>query len=347
MLNQSAFASFKNMRNRFCLLLLLLGPLWGTLSANIAMPGIYSAGGSSELRLLFPEDSSQFAKIAMQKEQVVAQLYPGFAVIKGTYWMANQSKDTVKLNLGYPINGIYEANSAARRFEIRFDDLYAMEVYANGAPMMIAHEEHMEMNEAENWYLWQQKFAPDTLTKIEVYFMVNTNNASVLEGYTKDYHNAFLYILESGRSWKGSIGQGEIVVQIMPPLKMEDIWGAMPNGGFMSNPQEQILIHRFSNLEPKRGENVGIVYGEKLEEFDFLQEIERSEDYFEAVERLATKDLRSLQTQSVQFESIYKVYSFNSTGFMMGVLSFGIPLIVIFMIILVLRALYRRISRKA
>lgn len=314
------------------------------------MPGIYSAGGSGEFRLLFPTDSLHFETISMQREQVVAQLYPGFAVIKGTYWMANQAEDTITLNLGYPINDIYEANTGSRRFEISFDDLYAMEVYANGQPMMLSQQPinlSLRTHEMDNWYVWDQEFLPDTLTKIELYFMVNTNNASVLEGYTKDYHNAFLYILESGRSWKDNIGQGEIVVQLMPPLKMDDIWGAMPNADFISNPQEQILIHRFSNWEPKRGENVGIVYGERIEDFDFSQQIERSEEYFAAIKRLANKDFRSLQTQSTNFESIYKVYSFNTTGFMMGVLSFGIPLMVIFMIILVLRALYRRISRKA
>ncbi|MFK7925431.1 MAG: hypothetical protein AB8H47_25990 [Bacteroidia bacterium] len=332
---------------RFRLLFCLLLPLWGTLSANVAMPGIYNAGGASGFQLLFPEDSLSFATIEMNREQVVAQLYPGFAVIKGTYWLTNPTADTLSIHMGYPINGIYEASRSARRFAINFDDLYAMKVYADGQKMTVYQEEHREIEYAENWYLWQQKFAPDTTTKIEVFFMVNTNDANILEGYTKDYHNAFLYILESGRAWAGQIGQGEIVVQIMPPLQGENIWGAMPDSGFVYNPQEQILIHRFSNWEPAQGENIGIIYGERLEEFDFVAQLENAESYFDLVERLALRDLRALQTEKIGFESIYKVHSFNSMGFVMGFLSFGIPLFVIFMIILVLRAIYRKISKKA
>ncbi|MEL6593007.1 MAG: hypothetical protein AAFQ68_23105 [Bacteroidota bacterium] len=330
---------------RYCLLVLFLA-LRATLFANIAMPGIYSGGGTGEFQLLYPEDSLAFSTIQMQREQVVAQLYPGFAVIKGTYWMNNPTQDSLRMRMGYPIDGVYESRSGMRRFEISFDDLYALEVYADGQPTMVYQEEGLQLEMAENWYLWRQSFAPDTITKIEVYFIVNTNDASVLEGYTKDRHNAFLYLLESGRTWGGMIGQGEIVIQMMEPLDMDNIWGGMPDSGFVYNPQERIMIHRFNNWEPQAGDNIGIVYGEKLENFDFAASLESSETYFASIDQLAQRDLRQLQTQDLFLQNIFKVYSFNTTGFVMGLLSFGIPLMVIFMILLVLRGLYRKISRK-
>lgn len=76
------------------------------LCSNAAQPGVWNAGGGG-FNLLFPEDSSAFRKIQMQREAIAIQLYPGFGVVKGTYHMRNSTADTIKIKVGYPVQGVY------------------------------------------------------------------------------------------------------------------------------------------------------------------------------------------------------------------------------------------------
>jgi hypothetical protein len=95
--------------------------------SNAAQPGFWNAGGTGTFSLLYPQDLEQFQKIQMVKEKVSIQLYKGYAVVKGEYWMYNDTKDSIRINVGYPLNSSYISTSHRYiRKEIKFDFLYAL-----------------------------------------------------------------------------------------------------------------------------------------------------------------------------------------------------------------------------
>lgn len=93
------------------LLILLFSPFF--LLANIAQPGIYNAGGNGVFSPVFPQDSAAFQKIQMVREEVYVQVYPGFAVVKGCYWMYNTTDETIP-NLANGTSGTWLSRPATR-----------------------------------------------------------------------------------------------------------------------------------------------------------------------------------------------------------------------------------------
>ena len=179
-----------------------LGIVFLCVLSNAAQPGVWNAGGGG-YHLLYPEDSLSFKKIQMQSESISMQLYPGFAVVKGQYQMYNTTEDTIKVKVGYPVNGIYSGNAEGNLNQVTFDGLYKLMALQNKKPLQIIEkpitdtQKNIQTFKNDNWYVWENTFLPNTTTELEVYFMVNTNNASIHKGYQKDWYNAFVYLLES------------------------------------------------------------------------------------------------------------------------------------------------------
>ena len=76
--------------------------------SNAAQPGFWNAGGTGNFSLLYPEDSASYQKIQMVKELVAIQLYRGYAVVKGQYWMYNDTEEEVNIKVGYPLNAHFD-----------------------------------------------------------------------------------------------------------------------------------------------------------------------------------------------------------------------------------------------
>jgi hypothetical protein len=290
-------------RNLFVSLFLL--SLAVSALANVAQPGIWQAGGMKNFALLFPEDSLAFQKIQMVNERVSILIYPGFAVVKGEYWMRNDSDSTLTIQTGYPINGFSESKSNTL-MQVWFEELYGLKVYSEGNPIPL-RKEVIE----DNWYIWDNTFKANSTTKIEVYFLVNTNNASVLQGYNKDYINGFIYLLESGASWKQPILKGEVRIQLKGQLSLKNIKGISPNTDFQKLPAEQILRWQFLDLSPTYRNNVVINYGIRLEDFDFSEVLQAQEKYFASVNTFSLMNLEGYKFEPTNFTSPFEVPNFD------------------------------------
>lgn len=204
--------------------------------SNVAQPGLWNAGGMGNFSLMYPEDSLSYRKIQMADEKISIQLYRGYAVVKGIYKMYNDTKDTVRIKTGYPLNGSYDGETDNyKRAEIRFDSLYGLDVKINNLPAEIISEpadSSQGYSHNDNWYIWNNIFSPEDTTVITVYFIVNTNNTSIRQGYTKDHFNGFIYVLETGSTWKQPIKSGEIRIQTMDDIITQDIKGIKPDSVF-------------------------------------------------------------------------------------------------------------------
>lgn len=328
------------------------------LFSNVAQPGIRNAGGNGDFTLLFQQDSAYYKQIQMQKEKISIQLYKGFAVIKGEYWMRNHTNETITINAGYPINANYESHkNGSRLTEIAFDELYQLQVFIDGEKINFQKNEttfsqkkiRSPRYEKPKWYVWKNKFKPNGITKIEVYFIINTNNSSIIEGYDKKYYNAFIYVLETGATWKSPIEEGKIAIQFMDNLSSKKIEGLSSNFNFQHAPLGKIIFTSFQNLTPTHQDNIAITYFNKIENFDFEKIILNSESYFEAIHSFSKTDFQSLDSKPISFDSPFDIP--NPGGFIvMGIFFFmlyGIPILTGLFVIYIIYRIIKKIKNKS
>ena len=315
------------------LLLVLIFSMNKEILANAAQPGIWNAGGMGNFSLLYPEDSLSYKKIQMVDEKVSLILYKGYAVVKGEYRMYNDTKDTIFIKTGYPLNSNFKSDTKdVHRAEIIFDSLYGLKVLVNSVPVNLISE--MSDNNAgslhnSNWYVWSNKFAPEDTTLISVYFIVNTNGSIIREGYAKDKNNGFIYILETGSTWKQPILEGEIRIKMEEGLTNDDIKGLKPDSVFKKDSKGNLLQYIFHNISPTEQDNVIITYNEKVDDLNFDQVLSQKEFLFSKADEFSGQEINSELLTSKKFNSPYEVES-TDWGSLLFILSLvGIPMLIL------------------
>lgn len=283
-------------------------------SANTAQPGIFRAGGTTQFMLLYPGDSIGFRKVQMVDEKIAVQLYRGFAVVKGTYKMYNPTDVLLTLKVGYPVNsqvrGLGRGSTAT---EIFFDQLYALKSYSNGKENMLikAPIDSLQPMDDNNWYVWVDTFKPKDTTTISVYFIVNTNNAEIIQGYRNSQSNAFIYLLETGATWKQPILSGEVKIELMDELTIKDIKGLTPTSLFNVDAGRNILVYKFTNLSPTFDDNVALVYTPNMDHFDFAYISQKRNPLFASVDSFSLRSTSELTLAPHTFKNPYDVEKTN------------------------------------
>ncbi|WP_111308484.1 hypothetical protein [Confluentibacter sediminis] len=311
--------------------------------ANASQPGIWNAGGTV-FTMLYPEDSLSFKKVQMQQERIYIQLYKGFAVVKGTYIFKNTSSENLQFKMGYPVNGIYSGGETDLN-QITLDSLSHFKIKANQRYLNLIKENHPELNHndgnvtpfSDNWMVWQMAFAPNEAQTVEVYFLVNTNDAQVRKGYNLENRNAFIYLLESGSVWHQPIEKGYFYVQLREGLTLENLQGLSGGFDFKFNEKHQLFAGNKINFSPTPADNLVAAYYEKIENFDFTKHTAQSEKLFNTIDELSHISLDDLTYTEVELGNPYEVKS-TIGGAFPGLLTLFI-IIAPFLIIVVLAAI--------
>jgi len=321
-------------RSQIFLLLLLLVSLRGY--CDDGQPGIFHGGGITDLRSFYPQDSNALRKIQVLNEKIAIQLYRGFAVVKGEYKMLNTSGDSLSLKVGYPVNSSFtQTGKDSVIASIFFDPLYALKSYANGREHMLTRTpvDSLHALDDNNWYVWADTFKPRDTTIITVYFIVNTNNAEVVEGTKKDANNAFLYLMETASTFRQPIVNGEIKIELMDDLKMANIRGFLPTSVFKIDDERNVLVYKFSNLTPQYENNVVLVYTPNIAAFDFSYVSQRRLALFGSIDAFFQQSDDEFKLTDHTFDSPYAVRKVKWTsllnfGLLIGGSIFGLILIV-------------------
>lgn len=267
--------------------------------ANVAQPGMYSAGYAGRFSSLFEKDSVHFGKIVMQRERVMINIYPGFAAVKGEYWMHNPTNETVSMTVGYPLNGgEYEEENIGI---VHYEQLSNLKVLMNDRPVSTQFTGDTSLANVNNldWYYWQATFAPNSVTKITVYFLTDNSKAGLREGYNSDDGNAFAYILESGRAWGGDINSGEVFIKLNGGLTLDNINGIIPDSTLKGDKTH--LQFSFKDLEPIYVNNILFWYDKKERFFDFKSIASKAENYFKELDNFPVNEFNN-----AAFKTIYK-----------------------------------------
>lgn len=248
--------------------------------ANVAMPGFFNLGGSGSFK---PTNEKEFLlskNIQMKEEIIKIQLFKGFAVVKGEYNMMNYNKESITITTSFPKNSSFK-----NKINIFFSNLIGLDVKIDGkAP---------KIKEKEKWYEWSSTFKPNSITKIFVYYLVDTSNAILREGYDTSSDFGFSYILETGKTWKGDIEKGTIYIKLMDNLTIDDIYGILPNNFLYSN---QDLIYSFKNLEPEPQNNIVIRYKKNSKDINLDLHEKEAKIHFQNIDNIIfNTDIRYLK----------------------------------------------------
>ena len=325
--------------------------------ANASQPGVWNAGGTV-FTMLYPEDSLTFKKVQMVEEKIYIQLYKGYAVVKGNYLFKNTTNEKLNFKMGYPVNGIYYGGEIDLN-EVTLDSLSNFKIKANDSWLPLLKENHPELNNdykspvpsSDNWTVWQMTFAPEETQTVEVYFIVNTNNAQVRQGYNTEQRNAFIYLLESGSVWKNPIEKGSFYVQLMDGLTTENINGISQGFGFRYNETHKLYAGAKTNFSPTPKDNLVVTYYEHNEHFVFEKALLQTENLFSKIDEMSQSALETLTYTDVQTGDPYEVES-TFWGAFPGLLTLFVvfaPFIIGFIaVVIIIWAIikWRRIRRK-
>ncbi len=300
--------NFKLHVNAIILLFVLLSNSKNAL-ANAAQPGIWNAGGTV-FTMLYPQDSLTFKKVQMATEKIYIQLHKGYAVVKGTYIFKNTTNEKLSFKMGYPVNGIYSGGEVDYN-QVILDSLSKFKIKSNDNWLPLVKQTNYEygniQNFSENWMVWEMAFAPNETRTVEVFFMVNTNNAQITKGYNKNNYNAFIYLLESGSVWKNPIEKGNFYIQLRDGLSQKDIKGLSAGFDFMYNEEYQLYAGTKTNFLPMAKDNLVVTYAERNESFNFETAASTSEFHFDRIDSLSNVSFETLVYQPVTTEDPYHV----------------------------------------
>jgi hypothetical protein len=276
--------------------------------SNVSMPGIFQTGGSASLSLLYPADSNEIGKIEMAREKVAIDLYQGYAVVKGSYLLINSEPDSVFIRMGYPKYSFYEGMNIGGSFSMEYDSLNDLRVFADGKelkilPVMVDGNVY----DLQNWYTWETTFLPQDSQVIEVYFTMTTDMAQVREGYAKEKINGLAYVLETGRYWKDSINNGEILVKLRDGISFSDIHGISPTGIFQINEENGLLLYAFENLEPSYKDNLIIALENFERDTAFPFDANKREELYSNVDETWAIDTDDMEWEEKTFPNPYNL----------------------------------------
>lgn len=312
--------------------------------SNSAQPGVWNAGGSGSFTLLFPEDTIAYKKIQMKSEDIFMQLYKGFATVKGNYYFKNTHTDTLKIKVGYPINNVFENVDFHHQVnEVRVDGLYKIKGFVNNTDAPLFEKPNLEN---DNWYVWEVVFPPNKITKFTVYFLVNTNNAKILEGYNSDKKNAFIYLIETGSLWKSPIEKGDFYTQLMDDILVKNIKTSSPSSLFFDE-ENSVLKFSLSNYGIQPDPNFVITYGETLKNFNFKYITNNSEAYFKTIDNFSKRINDINNYTEIKLPDAYKVggISNKAVGLLFYLSIYGIPFFTATIVIILLVFLYKKLKK--
>lgn len=326
----------------FCLILLC--------SSNVSQPGVFSSGGSS-FTMLFPEDSSTYKKVQMQEEVINIQLYKGYAVVKGTYKMVNTSAENLTFTMGYPVKGIYNGGEVYGN-EIELDSIYKFKVKSNQQQLSIIESaigktSKVNTFQNENWLTWKMNFTPNQTNYVEVYFIVNTNNAQVVKGYSRSNCNAFTYLLESGKVWKQPIEKGNFIIELKDNLKLVNIQGISDYFSFKKVPNKEILIGYKTNFSPTPKDNLIVTYNETVENFNFETVLKNEEKLYNLIDILSNS-VFSPKLEGFSSKNPYDIKT-DAFAYLPLILTLAViylpPLLIGIVVFIIFRFIFKRIKK--
>lgn len=319
---------------------------------NAAMPGLWSTGNGSQFYPLFKADSIYFGKIKMQKELVLINLYKGYAVVKGEYWMLNTTNKDITMTTGYPVNGQYPQAVVKN---IIFEQLYNLKVLINDSE--VGYQTTLDSNNRStgsrkefegtsfrnsDWYYWETTFKAGSITKLTVYFITDNSAAKLRQGYSIEKGNAFAYILETGKAWAGSIDSGRVLINLKDGLTLKDIKGIYPDSTLRGDNNH--LDFSFTNLEPQPTNNILLWYtGIAYENFNLKNILAQTQTLYADIDKFPLAAYNG--SFNLLSQENFKIH--DSSSWILPAIFIGLAILVLMAIGVVIYVIVKLVKRSS
>lgn len=225
-------------RTSFSICLLLLGLHARAQDARLP-DGLWQTGATGRVTPLDEEGASIAARIRLERELVLVDLHPGFAVVKSEYRFRNGSDSAVSLTVGIPSSGHFEVEGVGR---CSFYGNEPPRILSNGSSMTSSVRETQPKNPVpsydsvmgQRYHAWRQRFEPG-VTTVTVYLTTQNHLSRLVRGDGARDGNAFGYMADGDRRWPGDASVSQVLVRLNGELYLTGIRAAMPDGSFKGN----------------------------------------------------------------------------------------------------------------
>jgi hypothetical protein len=201
--------------------------------------GLWQAGTTGRISPLDESSAQKAAGIRLERELVLVDLHPGFAVVKSEYRFSNPSDSALSLTVGIPSSGHFSVKGVGR---CSFFGNESPLVSSNGKREEVSNREKPPMNPlpaydsvmAHRYHSWVQRFEPG-VTTVTVYLTTQNHLSRLVRGDSARDGNAFGYVTKGDRHWPGESTVSQVLVRLHGELYLTGIRAALPDGSFMGN----------------------------------------------------------------------------------------------------------------
>ncbi len=206
------------------------------------------------------------SEIEMSDEVITIDLYPenseeenedkqnGYAEIKVLYTFKNTTNEKVNVQMGFPEQceygdcGTNIYNEKIQDFKI-FENFQEIPVEYKKSEVEASEENDWKTS---NWYISELTFEPNEKKSIQ-------NTYWIIPSMYKAGSRWINYTLETGASWKNSIGTVDIYVTMHDGLSIYDV-SEINLEGYKFNREENRIEWNLEDLEPGEDENLSVSY---------------------------------------------------------------------------------------
>lgn len=233
--------------------------------------------------------------IRMESEEVIVDLWADSAVVNCSFVMHNYG-EALSVEMGFPemhflqnekpyfiqcaedkkrfrinVNGVmlgYETIS----FSHVLDELVALQKELsqslNGEEYRDIFDSYVEVrhqleNKSHLWYVWQESFDRQTTKNISVSYKIS-NGTTVKENVSGYFvvNKLFKYIISTGGSWHGTIGDAIIRVRLHG-FTLFDLGSISPSGYTVVDDGREIMWH-FEDIEPVEDDDIVVLFPDEV-----------------------------------------------------------------------------------
>ncbi len=236
-----------------------------------------SIGGyGTTVELLNNEDIrmvSEVIDLTVRKEKHAQYDYYEYKTfVHVTYNFENTSGNTVTARMGFPEITEYSYGDDAHKL----NDFQVLDAEWNEKSVEFVDEEAAD-TPGRNWYIHEEEFAPGEKKVIQNKYWIL--NSAYKTG------NWFDYTMETGATWKDTIGEVDVIVHLGDGIALYDVKQVSPAGYQFDLDKDEIRWH-FLDLEPTESDNINVGFDADFLGWWCYSEVEAEEFSDERLEYL-------------------------------------------------------------
>jgi|GEM_PF-3539005 len=279
--------------------------------------------------------------VTLEYQLLLADLYPGLAVVRSEMILSNNNDRAVKVRLGLPYGGSFFHDEIS---VVKLDSLYGLRVFWKKSPLAAVMVEGSTVPEGirpslpgsyrdsvDRWYAWELAAPAHSRDTMVILYAVRTGPAELARGGNLRRSFFFGFLLEGSRGWDGQPQSTLLQITLKGKPKRSQIYAVYPREAFKNDTQGRLYFSVIGR-NPIGHDNVLIGYDSR-DNFDYFSDfLKDNEKYYGLVAKI-DPDSAGLRTFSSGRFDVYPTKEYT----VMGVLAACLGLVALLVIYLIKR----------